>query len=456
MGSFTCRWLLAWTVGAASVAAVQAQEDTIALVVGAGRPLRVAVESRVRVKRVGQPVSATLLEPVYVHDRIVIPAGAKVRGRIERLDPPRTRARLAAVLRSDFSPARAVGLRFETLVLTDGREIPISTHVGPGMANVALSVSAPRPKKSLPGRAGTAVKEAAKGKVRQATDAVKRRGRWRRFRDAFLASLPFHAQYLREGTVYEAELLASLDFGVGTKVARAPAGTPAPTDSILAARLVTALSSASTARGTEIRAVLTVPLFSSEQELILPEGTELLGEVTFARPARHFHRHGQLRLLFESARVPDEGARSLLASLYAAEVGGGARLAIDDEGGARMTDSKRRFVAPALSLGALGASFAMEPSADPGKLDPGEVLGGMEPNSLGTAAGGFSGLGLVGIGLSQLSRPTALGLGVVGAGRSVYASLLGKGREVSFPAGTRIQVQLAPPSAPSPAQAPLP
>lgn len=429
--------------GPAGSAIADPQDDSVDLGVDAGRPLRVALAARVRVKRVGQPVTATLVEPVYAYDRIVIPAGAKVVGSIERLDRPSKRALWLGILQLDFSPARPVVLRFEKLVLPEGEEIPIRTRVGPGMGNMVLSSSAPR-KKNLPTRAA----EAAKEKARQAVSGIKRRGKLRRFKDAVLASLPFHAQYVSEGTVYDAELLEALEFGATTATERAPEGTPAPPDAVLNARLVTALSSARTPRGTKVQAVLTVPLFSAEQQLILPEGTSIAGEVTFAKPARHFRRNGRLRLLFETARVAEESSMSLLASLYAAEVSGGNRLSIDDEGGAGMTNSKTRFVGPALAGGAVAASFTMEPVAGPGQVEPGVLPGALEPNSLGTATGGFSGLGLLGIGLSQISRPTAVGLGFVGLGRSVYGSVIGRGREVSFPAGTRIQVQLAPPRAP--------
>jgi hypothetical protein len=314
---------------------------------------------------------------------------------------------------------------------------------------VVLSTSEP-PRKGLATRA----KDAAKAKAKQTVGDIKRRSNLRRLKDGVFASLPFHAQYISEGTVYDAELLAPLAFGEVAPIERAPAGTPAPADSVLSARLVTSLSSALTPRGTPIRAVLTVPLFSADQQLILPEGTDLSGEVTLARPARHFRRNGQLRILFDSARAPREDSLGLLASLYAAEVSGGRRLAIDDEGGARMTNSNTRFIAPALSLGALAATTAMEPVTEPGTVEPGVLPGAMEPNSLGTGSGGFSGLGLLGIGLSQISRPTAVALGVVGLGRSVYGSVIGKGREVSFPAGTRIQMQIAPPARPPEANAP--
>ena len=43
------------------------------------------------------------------------------------------------------------------------------------------------------------------------------------------------------------------------------------------------------------------------------------------------------------------------------------------------------------------------------------------------------------------------GLGFVGLAHSLYVSFLGKGRDVAFPSGTRIQVQLAPGPTPVPA-----
>ena len=63
------------------------------LVLRAGRPLRVALDSRVRVKHEGQSVMATLVEPVYVFDRIVVPKGTRVIGHIERLERPKASTR---------------------------------------------------------------------------------------------------------------------------------------------------------------------------------------------------------------------------------------------------------------------------------------------------------------------------------------------------------------------------
>jgi len=54
------------------------------------------------------------------------------------------------------------------------------------------------------------------------------------------------------------------------------------------------------------------------------------------------------------------------------------------------------------------------------------------------------GMGLVGAAVSQITRPVGIAMGVYGAVRTVYTNVLGKGRELTFPADTPIQVRLAP------------
>jgi len=222
--------------------------------------------------------------------------------------------------------------------------------------------------------------------------------------------------------VYDAELLEPVDFGLAEPVQRAPAGTSAPPDSVLSARLVTGIDSARSARGTAIGAVLTRPLLSADQQLILPEGTTLTGEVTYAKPARWLRRNGQLRLVFDGLAVPNEPPETLVASLHSAEVARSARLTIDDEGGAGITNPTARFVAPTLALGALAATQLMEPVTEPGTIEPGVPPGAMEPSSLGSAASGFSGLRLPGIALGLASHTVAVGLGFVGLAGSIYGS----------------------------------
>src|SRR5207249_1991270 len=56
--------------GARGAAAADDERD---LVVVAGRPLHVTLDRRTAVKRVGQPITGTLADAVFVYDRLVIP-----------------------------------------------------------------------------------------------------------------------------------------------------------------------------------------------------------------------------------------------------------------------------------------------------------------------------------------------------------------------------------------------
>jgi hypothetical protein len=421
-----------------ALAAAQSDRAPIDLVVQAGRPLRVVLDERVRLRRVGQPVTATLVEPVYAYDRIVVPAGTRVRGQVKAFGSIGGRARARAILSGDFTPLRRAALEFDTLIL-DGREVPVSTEVRFAADRLAVAArEAPRAK-GLAGRAADTLTADAKATLARAVAAVKQPGRLRRLKEALVAGLPYHPQYLHAGAVYTASLRAPLHFGEAEATEAAPPGTvPAP-DSILRARLLTPLDSSRTPKGSAVQAVVTQPLFSEDKRLILPEGTVLAGEVTFARPAGHFHRNGQLRFLFESVRPPEGDALALRASLYSVQAGQDQRLAVDDEGGTTITDSKTRFVAPVMASMALAASLHHETDYDTDGLGPETQYGSGGSGALG----GFFGMGLLGAGISQLSRPVTVGLAVVGVARTMARSVLGRGREVSFPADTVIEVQLA-------------
>src|SRR5204862_933730 len=141
----------------------------------------------------------------------------------------------------------------------------------------------------------------------------------------------------------------------------------------------------------------------------------LTGEVTLARPARHFHRNGQLRFLFESVRPPEREALALRASLYSVQAGQAERLAVDDEGGTTITNSKTRFVAPVMASMALAASLHHETDYDEDGPGLETHYGGGGGSSV---LGGFFGMGLLGAGLSHLSHPVTVGLAVVGVART--------------------------------------
>ena len=459
--------VLCTVAGIASPAAAQPEQPSIELTVNAGRPLRVALDQRVQLKRVGQAVMGTVIEPVYAYDRIVIARGTKVRGHVAQIDEGSAFVRLRAYAGGNLSPTKHARLTFDTLLLDDGRELPIDTVVSGGMANVTRTVAggskpngreestsnddavnptiASRARSEIKQRTADAVGE-AKRKVRDGLASIKalrEPGQLHRLRDAAVQQLPYHPQYLAKGTVYDAELSSPLAFGRVVPAIAAPVGTSPAPDSILTARLATTLDSSRTPRGTPFEAVVTETVFSADHRVILPEGTRLIGEVTFAMPARRFHRNGRLRFLFERVQVPNQEAAPLLGALHAIDASDGDHVAVDDEGGATLQSSKTRFIAPVLSLmslhGALegdGHSFA-DPDGDGSIRTAGSGVGSR-------GVGGFIGMGLIGAAVSQVSRPAGIALSAYGAARTVYTNLLGKGREVTFAADTPIQVRLAP------------
>jgi hypothetical protein len=264
-----------------------------------------------------------------------------------------------------------------------------------------------------------------------------------RLKDALVQQLPYHPQYLAKGTVYDAELSSPISFGRAVPSVAAPAGTAPAPDSILTARLATTLDSSTTPRGTPFEAVLTETVFSADHQVVLPEGTKLTGEVTLATPARRFHRNGQLRFLFERVQVPNQAPAPLMGALHSIDASNDDHVAVDDEGGTTLENSRTRFIVPALSLLSLRASIDRDGHrfADPDG-DGSIKTGGSGVGS--RATGGFIGMGLIGAAVSQITRPVGIAMGVYGAVRTIYTNVLGKGREVTFPADTPIQVRLAP------------
>jgi hypothetical protein len=116
------------------------------------------------------------------------------------------------------------------------------------------------------------------------------------------------------------------------------------------------------------------------------------------------------------------------------------RVSIDEEGGVKSNSPKLRFAAPALAaLAVVGATH--------GRLDYDTDGAGPEMQYGGAssgALGGFLGLGLVGIGVNQFGRYVTVATAAFGLTRTVYSTVFAKGRDISFPLDTPIQVQLAP------------
>ncbi len=67
---------------------------SISLTVSAGIPLKVTLDSEVRIRKVGQAIRGKTTEPVFAFDKLLIPAGTVVNGKVSTIDQVPTKTRL--------------------------------------------------------------------------------------------------------------------------------------------------------------------------------------------------------------------------------------------------------------------------------------------------------------------------------------------------------------------------
>src|ERR1022692_3062280 len=127
---------------AADTPAQPTKPQTVELTVPKGSPLQVALDKEVQVKKVGQPIHARVVEPVYAFDHIVVPVGSEISGEVTKIETISGSKRTLAVLNADFSPQRKVEVNFNELVLADGKRLALHTSVTPGSGQVIDFVTA--------------------------------------------------------------------------------------------------------------------------------------------------------------------------------------------------------------------------------------------------------------------------------------------------------------------------
>lgn len=407
--------------------------ESVPLVIPAGTPIRVALVKKVPIRKVGDPVVARVLEPVYSFDRIVVPAGSTVTGKVVRIVPATKLRRTEAILDGNFTPLKTAQVEFDTLTLEDGAAKPIETSVSPAITEVVRLVARPDKHPGLVSQAKEAIDQEWKAGIQQ----IKAPGKLHRLKELAIGQLPYHHQYLAKGAVYDAALQQPLDCGMATIPTGelAHVGDLPDEDSIAEARLLTALNSATAHKGTPVEAVITRPVFDSRKQLVLPVGTRLEGVVVQAQAARRLHRNGKLRFVIQKMELPSGVADQIDASIEGLEVGKNENLALDSEGGASVKESKKRFLDTALSLAVAASSL---------DLDAGKAAGvGNQQGDVGPrAVAGGSGFKLIGLalGASIQSRVLGASLGFFGAARSVYYHFLSHGKNVVLAKDTPMEI----------------
>ena len=69
--------------------------------------LQVVLDKEGKVQKVGQPVHGRVAEPVYAFDKLVVPVGTEVTGRITQLETVAGEKRTSDALNADFTPPHA-------------------------------------------------------------------------------------------------------------------------------------------------------------------------------------------------------------------------------------------------------------------------------------------------------------------------------------------------------------
>ena len=400
--------------------------------VPAGTPIKVALDSEVRVREVGEPIHGKTTEPVYAFDKLLIPVGTAVNGKISAVDPVPKKVRTLDAADGNFSPRRNVHVQFDDLVMADGRHVPLQTIASPAPDGVLRFVSANEKEKR------NKVEDAASKKVSATRQEIRRQwselqkqihepGKMHKLKRIAVAQLPIHPQYIEAGTSFNADLQQPLDFG--TEAVKPEEltniGAPPPTGSVVHARLVTPLSSSTAKKGDAVEALITEPLVVSDH-LILPEGSIIKGSVMQAQPARRMGRNGQLRILFHQVAPPNGLEQKVETSLEGVAVAKGEHLKLDAEGGAQVTTPRTRYLTTGIAV--MLAASQVSPDRDAGQ----DVSVGEAGRGAANGASGFRFVGMI-VGLAARSRGVSLGFGSYGAGMSIYYHFLARGRDVVYP-----------------------
>jgi hypothetical protein len=415
--------MLLLTIAVASVAQVApvARSTQAGATVPPGVPLRVALERRVAIKRVGEPIQGRLVDAVYVFDRMVLPAGSVVDGHIAE---------------NGGVPARPREVRagFDALVLSDGSRLPLRTSLSRGTAHT-MRIAKQRKKRDGRRSAPQGTRDKYGEMDRAAMLAFKAPGKLSRLRASLLGMLPYQRQAWPAGTLFtgvlQEPLTAPALSGVEARTDYSAVAEPEAQE--LSARLLTPISSATARRGGSVEAVVTRPLFSTDQRLLIPEGSLLSGDVVEAQPARRLHRNGKVHFVFRQIKLPPGTVQSIQGHLEGVEADYDAHLAIDAEGATRASSPKTRFIFPAIAVAVAGLSLHQDYNAE----------GVPDQDIAGRAESGAVGLGLIGTVLAQSSRTLASSIAFTGAGFSVYSTFIARGEDVVLPANTPVKVSIS-------------
>jgi hypothetical protein len=394
------------------VRAQDTRSDEKALVVESGNDFRAALDKGVRLKAVGQPITAKLLEPVYAGEDLALPAGLTIKGHISSINTAPMRKRAGRLLAGDFTPPKTAHVTFDQLVLSDGTTVPIHSDTAVGVGRVANSRYLPKAQR--PG-----IREKLKG----AMAPLREPNKLQRLGEAVVTSLPYHPEYIDQGTVFDTALLEPVKLLAPVT----PDTASLQSSDYIHVHLLTPINSSTSRAGTQFEAVVSQPYYQADHQLVYPAGTRMTGTVQKASSAGWMKRNGSIVFAFRSVQLPDGTTRDLHSTVGGIQAERSEGLDVGKEGEIRATTSTFARILALVSL--------VGPSSGVADMTT-------QKTAWSRSGEGRKGFGLLGAGAAQASAGSAIGFGYFGAAKRICDAFITKGSNVELPVNTPIFLRL--------------
>ena len=418
-------------------------QQTVAVTLPAGTPLPVRLVKHLPMK-VGEAIRTELVYPVYLNNKLVLPARTAVQGTIVAVTPNR-KLRIAGRLRGDFTPYHTPVVSFNAILAPDGTATTVATVEGTDGTPIYRVLRQPAPRGGVVGQYFRILLGYADDTIQTVIGPDK----GDRLLQFVYHQLPWHPERIASGTSWTVETAAPLTIEPLSAPAPIPeprpsrfrllrsAATPPATAEIpgepatwtIQAYLDEAISSEFSSSTEAIHAIVAEPVFNPDGSVAVPTGAVLTGIVTQARPASHFDRAGVLRFNFSEIKLPGQEAQHVRTSLAAADSAAGGKINLNSEG--QPTEQpKDKIIVPALLLLLASQPFDRDHHGE------GDSMAGKN-------AVASSSLGLISLIVGTAARQPnfAIGLGMYSTALSIYPRYFGKGESVAFPKDTRIVIQ---------------
>jgi hypothetical protein len=407
--------LLSYSVLVLTAVPMHAQEakpERKTLVLEPGNDFRATLEKGVRIKAPGQPITARLLEPVYAGETLAIPAGTTVKGHVSAINTAPLHKRVGRLLDGDFTPPKTAQVTFDQLILSDGTTVPIHSDSAVGIGAVANSRYLPKAQRPGFGQ-----------KLKGAMSPLREPNKMQRLGEAVVTSLPYHPEYIDQGTVFDAALIAPVTV---LAPVQSDAARPQASD-YLHLHLVTPIDSSTSKAGTQIEAVVSQPYYQADHQLLYPAGTKITGMVEKSSSAGWMKKNGSIVFAFRTVQTPDGTTGAIRSTVGGIEAERSEGLDIGKEGEVKATTSTfARILAP-VSL--IGPSKGLADTST-------------QKTAWSRAGEGRKGFGLLGAGAAQASVGTSIGFGYFGAAKRLCNAFITKGSNVELPVNTPIFLRM--------------